>query len=516
MFTALGLALRVSYFGASVFGDELSTLWIVRNNGLSDTIGVVASDAEITPPLYFILAWFASKIGSAPELVRLPSLVAGTISIPLTYLLGVRTVGRGAGLIGTLVMALSPFMIFFSANGRAYAVMICLLLCSSLAMLAATRTGHTRWWVAYAVAVCLAMYAHYTAAFVLTGQFLWLLWAHPEARRAALLASTAAAVGFLPWIGGFLADQSSPTVAVLEFLQAKGFDARRSGVEQMLFGQPLAAPERLPGKLAILLSAAGLIVAAIAAVTRYLRGRATKAFSHQGLKPAVLIAVLALATPLGEALLLGLGVDLFGARNLTSAWTGTPLLIGAVLTSAGLPVAVFCSVLTISGFTIGAVKMNDHETSASGYKAAAGFIDRNAAAGDVIVDSSHFTPVPLTQLDVHLSGSYPEYRLTLPVNEPPFLPLTAVHPASQDLVDQAFAVATRRGSRVIAVTPRPPVARGQESAIFAAEQNAVIPEGWRVEDEATFPGVRTVTVTVLDQESGLIGPKKTARSESQE
>ena len=48
--------------------------------------GAVASDAEISPPLYFMLAWASTKLGSAPELIRLPSLIAGVASIPLIYL----------------------------------------------------------------------------------------------------------------------------------------------------------------------------------------------------------------------------------------------------------------------------------------------------------------------------------------------------------------------------------------------------------------------------------------------
>ena len=54
--TVAGFALRLHQYGLSLLGDEMSTLWVVRNNGLFDTIKVVISDAEITPPLYFVLA----------------------------------------------------------------------------------------------------------------------------------------------------------------------------------------------------------------------------------------------------------------------------------------------------------------------------------------------------------------------------------------------------------------------------------------------------------------------------
>ena len=42
--------------------------------------------AEITPPLSFLLIWLTSRAGHSPELLRLPSLIAGTATIPVVYL----------------------------------------------------------------------------------------------------------------------------------------------------------------------------------------------------------------------------------------------------------------------------------------------------------------------------------------------------------------------------------------------------------------------------------------------
>ena len=90
----VGVAIRVSYADQTLFADELSTYWIITTNGLAGAISTVHSNAEITPPLYFAASWLTTQIGHAPELVRAPSLVAGAASIPLIYLLGLRTVGR--------------------------------------------------------------------------------------------------------------------------------------------------------------------------------------------------------------------------------------------------------------------------------------------------------------------------------------------------------------------------------------------------------------------------------------
>jgi len=119
--TLVGFLIRLANFDQSLLGDELSTYWIIHGHSLGDVLSSVHSNDEITPPLYFILGWLSLKIGSDPEWVRLPSLLAGTATIPLIYVLGARTVGRAAGLVACAVFAFSPFMIYYSDEARSYA-----------------------------------------------------------------------------------------------------------------------------------------------------------------------------------------------------------------------------------------------------------------------------------------------------------------------------------------------------------------------------------------------------------
>src|SRR3954470_16224835 len=97
--TLLGVILRTVVGPQDLFGDELSTHWIIAGHNLGGVISTVHTDAEITPPLYFSLAWLSTRIAFTPELLRAPSLVAGAATIPLVYLIGVRTVGRRAALV---------------------------------------------------------------------------------------------------------------------------------------------------------------------------------------------------------------------------------------------------------------------------------------------------------------------------------------------------------------------------------------------------------------------------------
>jgi hypothetical protein len=52
-----GLLLRLKSFHDALFGDELSTYYIVTGHSLSRVLRLVESNQETSPPLYWILAW---------------------------------------------------------------------------------------------------------------------------------------------------------------------------------------------------------------------------------------------------------------------------------------------------------------------------------------------------------------------------------------------------------------------------------------------------------------------------
>ena len=81
--TVVGLLLRLPSFNSSLFGDEISTYYIVTGDSLGRVLQLVHSNQETSPPLYFILAWIAKGLGHSAQSIRLPSLVAGTAADPL-------------------------------------------------------------------------------------------------------------------------------------------------------------------------------------------------------------------------------------------------------------------------------------------------------------------------------------------------------------------------------------------------------------------------------------------------
>ena len=505
--TLVGVGLRVYEYNLSLTGDELSTLWIVKNYGLADTVHVVKGDAEITPPLYFVLAWLSTQLGSAPELVRLPAMLAGVASIPLMYVLGLRTIGRSAGLIAATLFALSPSMIYFSANGRNYSVMVFLLIASTVTMLAGARTGRTRWWVLFGVATCLAMYSHYTAVFVLGGQLAWLLWAYPKSRRPALIATAVAAVAFLPWLPGMMADLDSPTTVILEVLQGKGFDAKRTGFEVWAFGQPLVLPDAMPGNTVIAVILAGLAVAVGGIAFNTLRAaEGLRERLRRMPREVVLVAVLALATPVCEAILLAFGTDLLGARNLTASYFGLILAFSALLVSAGMIWGTLACVLVIGGFAFSAGKVLTDDAGNPDFIGASDYIEAESKPDDVVIDAfgAGLSPVPLAPMDLYLDRSHPLYPINRPSSLPPFLPFSVKIPSPTKLMRDAFRQAGDR--RIYLVKPDAlAISSADDLGNEGLDRNQptwigrelVLPADARIVEEKRFDSIDPPTVLVI-------------------
>jgi hypothetical protein len=456
--TVVGVAIRIVVADQSVFADELSTYWISATHGLGGVLSLLwgtgrIAHAEITPPLYFVLAWLTTQLGHTSELLRLPSLIAGTATIPVVYLLGLRTVGRRAALVAAAVTAVAPFTVYYSADARAYAVMMLALLVSTLAMLLALDTGRARWWVLYAVSACAAFYSHYTCAFVLAAQLVWLLWAHPAARRAAVIATAGAAAGVLPWVPGLINDLTSPTVKILNALSPFTFSDIRIDIAHWLVGYPetfAGGLTRLPGKPALLLFAVAAVLAGAGLLSAIRSGRLSARPAAVD-RRVILIAGLALVTPIAELVLGVAGHSLFSVRDLGASWPYLALTGGAVVAVGRPRVAILAAGLAVIGFAWGATKMLGGSFQRPDYQGPAGYVSRTARPGDIIVDETGaLSPGPLTGLDVALHTRLRIIRAEAPAErDHPFGFTDPIVPLQRAV---ELAVAAAHGHRVFLVT----------------------------------------------------------------
>jgi mannosyltransferase len=384
--TLLGILARVAGIDQSLFGDELFTYYVTEPGGLGEVLDRVR-DIESNPPLFSVLAWLFAQVGDATVWTRVPSLVAGCALIPLLALLGARLGGPRVGVTAAALVAASPFAVFFATEARGYAVLAFLLALSTFALLNAVDGGGRRWWAAFAIASVAALYTHYTAAFPLAAQAAWALWAHRERAREVVLAHAAVALAFAPWIPLIRENDAERAVGgAFDLTLGTAFTAPLRSV----FGHPIESFGDLPGTAGgVLLALAALALAAGLAVRRAPLPR-----------EAVLIAALAVATPVGLLLYDALGGgDLYLPRNLSAS---LPALVVGLAWAAWSPPRAFAAaaaaalVLAAAVGTVRLVADDDHARPA--FRAIAERIDERARPGDTVVSSPLFFIDPASPL----------------------------------------------------------------------------------------------------------------------
>ena len=118
--TLAGGFLRVLFIGTKgMWLDETFSVW-VANQSVPDMLQwIVKIDPH--PPLYYLLLhyWIAYN-GDTPYYARLLSALFGTATIPIIYLIGRRLSGATAGLVAAVLLAFSPFNIYFAQEARMY------------------------------------------------------------------------------------------------------------------------------------------------------------------------------------------------------------------------------------------------------------------------------------------------------------------------------------------------------------------------------------------------------------
>src|SRR5205085_201462 len=174
--TAVGALLRFAMLGTqSYWVDEAQAA-----NELHLSFGTMLStigSSEPNPPLFFVLAWsWAKAFGTSEAGLRSLSAIAGTAVIPLAHLCGRELVSRRAGLVAATLVALSPFMIWYSQEAREYMLLTAFCAASLLFFIRCLNGRGERslaWWTLFSA---LAVLTHYFAAFIVAPEAAWLIW----------------------------------------------------------------------------------------------------------------------------------------------------------------------------------------------------------------------------------------------------------------------------------------------------------------------------------------------------
>lgn len=175
--TLAGLAMRLDALSVvGLWWDEFVTLgraaWPVPDllrslafEGPSDV------SLDSSPPLLHLLVHLSLALcGNQDVSVKLPSVLAGALTIPVVWGLGRRLFSAKTALAAATVTAFSLFPVHYSREARPYALYLLCALTALLFLLRAMASGRRRDWAGFAAANIAMFYASYLASATFAAQ----------------------------------------------------------------------------------------------------------------------------------------------------------------------------------------------------------------------------------------------------------------------------------------------------------------------------------------------------------
>ena len=121
--TLIGGGLRIFLLDKNgMWLDETFSVWLANQSVVDMLQWIIRIDQH--PPLYYLLLhYWIAHYGDTPYYARLLSVLFGTGTIPIIYLIGKRISGTVVGLAAAAFLALSLFNIYFAQEARMYTLL---------------------------------------------------------------------------------------------------------------------------------------------------------------------------------------------------------------------------------------------------------------------------------------------------------------------------------------------------------------------------------------------------------
>jgi 4-amino-4-deoxy-L-arabinose transferase-like glycosyltransferase len=203
----------------SLWRDEVDSIRFATR-ALPEVLGMFSKPGENGPLFFALLRPWLAIAGVGEFSLRFQAVLAGVLAVPLTYLLARRLTRvvfrsdaaivrglstRNVALVAAILVAVNPYLTWYSQEGKMYSLVLAVVLASQLAFLAALERSRWWRWVLYLALLAVAALLHVLAILVVLVDIAWLLLLWPHYRRrwlpflATLLAPLAPYFALVGW-----------------------------------------------------------------------------------------------------------------------------------------------------------------------------------------------------------------------------------------------------------------------------------------------------------------------------
>jgi hypothetical protein len=237
LIVAIGASLRLYNLSSQILlDDEWHSINEVADKTFLEVLTRFNPHDNSSPPLNLYLLALLKTCGVSELSIRLPAVVAGVLSLIIMPLLVRRIFDDRIALIFASIVAIAPFLIFYSRYGRAYGSVALLCFCALLLAHLWLNTGKPRYAVGFVLTGALAVYAHLLSIVPIAAPFAVAIGSKVIRRSAEISVSVKSIVGAalallilvialiwpalsqsgnLPWAKGHFAREGVLTAATL-------------------------------------------------------------------------------------------------------------------------------------------------------------------------------------------------------------------------------------------------------------------------------------------------------------
>ena len=159
--TILAAVLRFYHLGYnSLWLDEAATY--IHSLTLSGIFDYTTSVDYFNPPTFFLFEFIMIKLAGASEIgMRFFPAVFGVLTIPAAYLMGKEFYDKYTGIVTAIIFAVSPFLIYYSQEARAFSMLLFFCTILMYVFLKASKSNERAEWILFGLVSAAIFMTHF-------------------------------------------------------------------------------------------------------------------------------------------------------------------------------------------------------------------------------------------------------------------------------------------------------------------------------------------------------------------